>query len=149
MGLAATIASDRVFEQFWSDDPRHALMHGPTYMANPLACAAAHASLDLFEQEPRLEQARAIECVIAQELEPSRDLPGIVDVRAKGAIGVIQVEQLRHLDWLRSRFVEEGVWIRPFGDCIYITPPLVISTEDLETLCRAMVRVTQQWSELP
>nr|WP_197532138.1 adenosylmethionine--8-amino-7-oxononanoate transaminase [Symmachiella macrocystis] len=148
MPMAATAATDRVFEAFLSDDPAHALMHGPTFMANPLACAAAHASLDLFEREPRLEQARVIETAIAEQLADCRELPGVVDVRAKGAIGVIQVDQLRHVGWLRERFLEEGVWIRPFGDAIYITPSLVISPEDLSTLCAAMVAVVTQWSEL-
>jgi adenosylmethionine---8-amino-7-oxononanoate aminotransferase len=149
MSMAATIATDRLFEQFLSEDPSRALMHGPTYMANPLACAAANASLDLFEQEPRLEQARTIEIAMKAQLEPCSQLPGIVEVRAKGAVGVVQVEQLHSLDWLRDRFVEEGVWIRPFGDAIYITPPLVITAEELTTLCGAMVRVIEEWSQLP
>jgi adenosylmethionine-8-amino-7-oxononanoate aminotransferase len=73
-------------------------------------------------------------------------LPGVVDVRAKGAVGVIQVDALRHVNWLRERFLEEGVWIRPFGDAIYITPSLVISAEDLCMLCAAMVTVVTEWS---
>ncbi len=146
MGIAATIATDQVFEAFLSDNPAHALMHGPTYMANPLACAAAHASLDLFEREPRLQQALTIEAALAEQLASCRGLPGVVDVRAKGAVGVIQVESLRDLDWLRARFVEEGVWIRPFGDAIYITPPLVITEDELQTLCAAMVRVVGEWA---
>ena len=81
MALAATVASDRVFEAFLSDDADAALMHGPTFMANPLACAAANASLDLFEQEPRLAQARAIERHLAEALAPARGLPGVVEVR--------------------------------------------------------------------
>ena len=149
MSMAATVATDRVFEKFLSDDPKHALMHGPTYMANPLACSAANASLDLFEREPRLEQAGTIETALKEQLEPCRDFPGVVDVRAKGAVGVVQVERLHALDWLRNRFVEEGVWIRPFGDAIYITPSLVISAEQLKTLCTAMVRVTEEWSHRP
>ncbi len=102
VGLAATVATDAVFEAFWSDDPSHALMHGPTYMANPLACAAANASLDLFEREPRLEQARAMETRLAAALAPCRDLPHVVDVRAKGAVAVVQVDELRDLEWLRA-----------------------------------------------
>lgn len=147
LSLAATVATERVFEAFLSDDPRHALMHGPTFMANPLACAAGNASLDLFEREPRLEQAAAIEATLTQELESCRDLPGIVDVRAKGAVGVIQVQELRELDWLKSRFIEAGVWIRPFGDAIYITPSLAISRDDLLALCRAMTDVVQEWTQ--
>jgi adenosylmethionine-8-amino-7-oxononanoate aminotransferase len=146
MPLSAAIASDRVYEQFLSDDPSRALMHGPTYMANPLGCAAANASLDLFEREPRLAQAKAIEAQLKKELAPLRGLPHIDDVRAKGAVGAIQVDELRDLDWLKARFLEEGVWIRPFGDAIYVTPPLIISEDDLRTLTTAMVNVVTEWS---
>jgi len=146
IGFAATVATDRVFEAFWSDDPAHALMHGPTYMANPLACAAANASLDLFEREPRLEQARSMETQLAAALARCRELPHVVDVRAKGAVGVVQVDELRELDWLKARFVEEGVWVRPFRDAIYVTPALVMSPEDLATLSAAIVNVTREWS---
>jgi len=146
IGFAATVATDRVFEAFWSDETSHALMHGPTYMANPLACAAANASLDLFEREPRLEQARAMEVQLASALEPCRELPCVVDVRAKGAVGVVQVDELRDLDWLRARFVEEGVWVRPFRDAIYVTPALVMSSGDLAALTSAIVTVTREWS---
>jgi adenosylmethionine---8-amino-7-oxononanoate aminotransferase len=146
IGLAATVARDHVFDAFWSDDPAHALMHGPTYMANPLACAAANASLDLFDTEPRLAQAAAIEAHLRDALAPCRGLPHVVDVRVKGAVGVIQVDELRDRDWLRSRFVEEGVWIRPFRDTVYVTPSLAMPPDDLARLTDAMVGVTREWS---
>lgn len=145
MGMAATVATDRVFEAFLSDNPSHALMHGPTFMANPLACSAALASLDLFDREPRLRQAMAIERQLAEELEPCRNQPGVVDVRAKGAVGVVQVESLPHLDQLRQQFVSEGVWIRPFANMIYVTPPLVIDEDDLRRLTSAIVKVVRGW----
>ncbi|MEM6473850.1 MAG: adenosylmethionine--8-amino-7-oxononanoate transaminase [Planctomycetota bacterium] len=148
IGLAATIASSRVFNGFWSDDSSHALMHGPTFMANPLACAAANASLDLFETEDRLDDVSRIERTLREELAPAFDLPRVVDVRVKGAIGVIQVDQLDHVDWLRQRFIDGGVWLRPFGDCVYTTPPLVISDADLKCITCAMVEVTSEWSTL-
>lgn len=144
--LAATVASERVFEAFLSDDPTRALMHGPTYMGNPLACAAANASLDLFETEPRLEQAQAIGTLLAEKLEEARDLPGVADVRVQGAIGVIELEQMRDLGWLKHRFIEEGVWLRPFGNIIYTTPPLVMDADDVARIADAMVRVTGEWS---
>ena len=82
--LAATVARKHVFDAFWSDDPAKALMHGPTYMGNALACAAANASLDLFEREPRLRQVAAIGEQMARELAPCRNLPGVKDVRVHG-----------------------------------------------------------------
>ena len=139
--LAVTVASERVFAAFWSDDPGAALMHGPTFMANPLGCAAALASLDLFEREPRLAQVRAIEEQLAVELESCRKLPGVVDVRVKGAIGVVQLQQIRALDALKARFVAEGVWIRPFGDIVYLTPAFTIGSEDLSRLTGSIARV--------
>ena len=88
MALAATVASDRIFAGFWSDDPGQALMHGPTYMANALACAAAKASLDLFDREPRLLQVSDIEGGLKDGLAPCRKIAGIADVRVMGAVGV-------------------------------------------------------------
>jgi adenosylmethionine-8-amino-7-oxononanoate aminotransferase len=141
MGLAATLASHAVFEAFWSDDKAAALMHGPTFMANPLACAAANASLDLFEREPRMEQVRAIEAALMQGLEPCRGMPNVADVRVKGAIGVVQLSPMPDATLLRQEFVEAGVWIRPFGDIVYLTPALTVSGEDLAHLWRAVVTV--------
>jgi adenosylmethionine---8-amino-7-oxononanoate aminotransferase len=146
IGMAATVATDRVFERFLSDDPTFALMHGPTYMANPLACAAANASLDLFETEPRLQQAAAIEAHLHDAFAPARQIAGVVDVRVKGAIGVIQVAELHHLDRLRQRLLDAGVFVRPFADMIYITPPLTISPDQLAILCDAVLQVTAEWS---
>ena len=139
--LAATIAAGKVFDAFWSDDPMRALMHGPTYMANALACAAANASLDLFEAEPRLAQVAAIAAALERGLAPCRDLPGVKDVRVKGAIGVIELDRIDDLDGLRARFVEEGVFVRPFGSIVYLTPAFTIGEDDLATLTRAIVRV--------
>ena len=147
IGMAATVASDEVFDAFWSDRQDHALMHGPTFMANPLACAAANASLDLFESEPRLDQVAAIEASLSERLGAIRNLPRVVDVRVKGAIGAIQVDELTQLDRLRQEFIRQGVWVRPFGDCIYVTPPLVISESELEQLCDSLVSVTREWSQ--
>jgi adenosylmethionine-8-amino-7-oxononanoate aminotransferase len=146
VGLAATVASERVFEAFLSDDPAKALMHGPTYMANPLACAAANASLDLFEREPRLRQVADIEAHLRHALEPCRRLPGVVDVRAKGAIGVVEVAKMRDLEWFKRRFVEEGVWLRPFGNIVYTTPPFVIQPKELAAITDAMAKVITEWS---
>jgi adenosylmethionine-8-amino-7-oxononanoate aminotransferase len=109
--LAATLARPHVFEAFLSDDPAKALMHGPTYMANPLACAAANASLDLFEREPRLEQV--------------------------AAIGAVQLEKI-DAPALREKFAEKGLWVRPFGDIVYLTPAFTISKKQVSALTSAI-----------
>jgi adenosylmethionine-8-amino-7-oxononanoate aminotransferase len=139
--LAATVASRQVFDAFWSDDPMHALMHGPTYMGNALACAAANASLDLFEREPRLDQVRGIEAGLRRGLEPCRGRPRVKDVRVRGAIGVVELDRIDDLAALRSRFVAEGVFIRPFGGIVYLTPAFTIGEDELAKLTAAIVKV--------
>jgi adenosylmethionine-8-amino-7-oxononanoate aminotransferase len=142
--LAATIARRNVFEAFWSDDPKHALMHGPTYMANALACASANASLDLFEQEPRLAQVKAIATALARGLEPCRGLPHVKDVRILGAIGVVELDRIGDLDALRQRFIAEGVFVRPFASVVYLTPAFTIGEEELAALTGAVVKIVRE-----
>ncbi|HKA73135.1 MAG TPA: adenosylmethionine--8-amino-7-oxononanoate transaminase, partial [Xanthobacteraceae bacterium] len=142
--LAATVARPNVFAAFWSDDPAHALMHGPTYMANALGCAAANASLDLFAQEPRLAQVRAISAALARGLAECRDLPSVTDVRVKGAIGAVELERIADLDALRRRFIAAGVFIRPFGSVVYLTPAFTIRDEELSCLMRAVCEVLSE-----
>jgi adenosylmethionine-8-amino-7-oxononanoate aminotransferase len=142
--LAATIARKKVFEAFWSDDPDDALMHGPTFMANALTCAAANASLDLFEREPRLDQVAKISSALVAGLEPCRKLPGVKDVRVKGAIGVVELDRIKDLNALRQRFVAEGVFIRPFGSIVYLTPAFTIAEDELGKLTDAVRRVVAE-----
>jgi adenosylmethionine-8-amino-7-oxononanoate aminotransferase len=139
--FAATIARRKVFDAFWSDDPTKALMHGPTFMASPLACAAANASLDLFEREPRLDQVAKIAAALRQGLEPCRALPGVKDLRVKGAIGVVELDRIGNLNALRQRFIAEGVFIRPFGSIVYLTPAFTIADDELAKLTDTIVRV--------
>ena len=139
--LAATVARRHVFEAFLSDDPSAALMHGPTYMANPLACAAANASLDLFGQEPRLAQVAAIEAQLQAELAPCARIAGVADLRIKGAIGAVELSGAIDLKNLRQRFAELGVWVRPFGNVVYLMPPFVIAVDELTTLTAAVRQV--------
>ncbi|MEI8275892.1 MAG: adenosylmethionine--8-amino-7-oxononanoate transaminase [Hyphomicrobiales bacterium] len=141
MGLAATVASGRVFDAFWSDDPAKALMHGPSYMANALACAAANASLDLFEREPRLHQVAALSGALEQGLSPCRQMPGVKDVRVLGAIGVVEMGRIGDLNALRARFIDNGVFIRPFGNVIYLSPAFTIAADDLVQLTGAIIKV--------
>ncbi len=139
--LAATVAQRHVFEAFWSDDPAKALMHGPTFMANALGCAAANASLDLFAKEPRLAQVAKIEALLKDGLEPCRGLAAIKDVRVKGAIGVVELDRIENVNALRQRFIDEGVFIRPFGSIVYLTPAFTIGEGDLTKLTGAVTRV--------
>jgi len=142
--LAATVATRKVFEAFWSDDPQQALMHGPTYMANALACAAANASLDLFEREPRLKQVGDIAAALERGLSPCRGLPGVRDVRVKGAIGVVEVDHIGDLNAIRARFIDLGVFVRPIGNVIYLTPAFTIRADELKTLTDAVVKIVRE-----
>jgi adenosylmethionine-8-amino-7-oxononanoate aminotransferase len=145
--LAATIATPMIFDAFWSDDPKKALMHGPTYMANALGCAAANASLDLFEREPRLRQVADIAIALEQGLAPCRDFPNVKDVRVKGAIGVVELDRIDALDALRTQFIEQGVFIRPIGNVIYLTPAFTISSDELQTLTDAIVKTVRKMKQ--
>ena len=142
MPLAATLAKAHVFDAFLGDSYERALMHGPTYMAHAIGCAAANASLDLFEREPRLAQAEALEQKLWDGLKHLQGRSGVRDVRVKGAIGVIEMECSRD-DVLRMRAdaLTYGVWLRPFGNILYVTPPLTITDTDLALLLQAMDRL--------
>ena len=146
--LAATVATDRVYEAFLSESEGDALMHGPTFSGHPLGCVAAIASLSLFEMEPRLEQVLRIEAQLSDGLELCRSIKGVHDVRCKGAIGVVQLDRMPDLAGLRHRFIQEGVWVRPFGDVVYLMPPLIISEIDLGILISAIHRVLSRSSDL-
>ncbi len=144
LSLAATVARRHVFDAFWDDDPKKALMHGPTYMGNPLACAAANASLDLFEHEPRLQQVAAIAAQLSAELGPCKDLPGVADVRVRGAVGVVEMQSIANPALLRSLFASRDVWIRPFGNTIYLAPAFTIDSADLTRLTSAITAVIKE-----
>jgi adenosylmethionine---8-amino-7-oxononanoate aminotransferase len=138
--LSAAVARQRVFDAFWSDDPEAALMHGPTYMANPLACAAANASLDLFETGEWRANVARIEGSLAEGLAPCRAAAGVADVRAMGAIGVVEFKAPVDAGALCARFEAGGAWIRPMGHVVYLTPAFVASDEDLAVLTGAIRR---------
>ena len=119
-------------------------MHGPTFMANPLACAAANASLDLFAREPRLAQGAQGSAGRAAGLEPCRAQAAVRDVRVLGAIGVVQLRRAPDREALKRAFLERGVWVRPFADIVYLTPAFTVSPEELATLTTAVVEVVGQ-----
>lgn len=145
--LAATVAKEEVYASFYSDSPTDALMHGPTFMGNALGCAAAHASLDLFATRSVLPEVSRISAQMAEELAPCLRFAGVVDVRVLGAIGAVELtDGQRDLEWLRARFIEHGVWIRPLGNVVYLMPALNIAEMDLSALTSAICHVTRAWS---
>ena len=139
--LSAAIARKPVFDAFWSDDAGAALMHGPTYMGNPLACAAANASLDLFETGAWKADVARINAALTEGLEPCRAAPGVVDVRTLGAIGVVEFDHPVETGPLCMAFVEQGCWIRPMGKVVYLAPPYVTTDEELARLTGAIQAV--------
>ncbi len=141
--LAATVASARVYEAFHSDDATKALMHGPTYMGHALGCAAANASLDLFEREPRLKQVADIEANLNAALGPLRALPQVADVRIRGSVGAVEMRIPFDVQAMRRRFIEQGVFIRPIGKTIYLAPAYTIPADDLATLTSAMAQTIE------
>ena len=116
-------------------------MHGPTFMANPLACASANASLDLFDIEPRLEQVADLNSFLTDALKPCRTLHGVRDIRTLGAIGVEELDRITNLEKLRQDFIAHGCWIRPFRNIVYLTPAFTISEEELQTLTSTIYKV--------
>ena len=122
-------------------------MHGPTFMANPLACAVALASTKLLLSRPWQQKVKAIETQLREQLAPARRLPGIRDVRVLGAIGVVETERAADNRILAAQFVKEGIWVRPFGNIFYVMPPFVIEPDELQTLIVGFVKVTRNWVE--
>ncbi len=138
MTLAATLCTAEVAETV-SGGEGSGLMHGPTFMANPLACAVALASLELLADGGWREQVAAIERGLRTGFEPARELPGVVDVRVLGAIGVVQLDREVDVPTATAIAVDRGVWLRPFRDLIYTMPPYVIGEEDLARVSGAVV----------
>jgi len=140
LSLAATLCSKRVCKGIHRDDSG-VLMHGPTFMANPLACAVALASIDLLLASPWQQQVMAIEKQLQQELEPCRACDAVANIRIKGAIGVIKMCEEINVEQVQRQLVEQGVWLRPFGKLLYTMPPYVISSAQLNKVTAAMTKV--------
>jgi len=141
--LAATLASNDIADGIAASEPG-ALMHGPTFMANPLACAVALASIDLLLSQDWQTRIGAIEAQLQTGLAPCRELNCVADVRVLGAIGVVEVTDPSHLDGIQQQLVDLGVWLRPFGKLLYTMPPYIITPEQLTQITSAMVRLLKE-----
>ena len=137
MSLAAVLTTAEVSRTI-STHPPGAFMHGPTFMANPLACAVANASIDLLLESPWQERVAAMSETFARALRPCRGWPGVADARWIGGIGVLELEKPVNMAAITRRFIDKGVWIRPFGRLVYLMPPYIISDHDLQKLLAGM-----------
>jgi len=143
MSLAATLTTTEISHVIDNGDPG-VFMHGPTFMANPLACAVADTSIELlleFDWQARIAQ---IESKLATLLAPCQDLTQVAEVRCLGAIAVIEMKQPVDMAAMVPRFVEAGIWVRPFGKLVYLMPSYIISDDELQELCESLVSIVAE-----
>jgi adenosylmethionine---8-amino-7-oxononanoate aminotransferase len=142
MTLAATLTTESVAETICSGTPG-LFMHGPTFMANPLACAVASASIRLLEGYDWKASVLRLEAGLLQGLQPCRSFRNVVDVRVLGAIGVVELQKPVAMATIQKQFVDKGVWVRPFGRLVYLMPPFIMSDNELSLLTAAVCDVVQ------
>jgi adenosylmethionine-8-amino-7-oxononanoate aminotransferase len=146
MTLSATLTTDHVAKVISQGNPS-AFMHGPTFMANPLACAVALKSIQVLLAQDWQGKVAQIEQQIASALMPLKSLEQVADVRVLGAIGVVEMKNPVDMAQIQQRCIELGVWIRPFGKLVYIMPPYIISEAELQTLLDAVLTIVKETSE--
>ncbi|MDR3111492.1 MAG: adenosylmethionine--8-amino-7-oxononanoate transaminase [Planctomycetaceae bacterium] len=142
MTLSAVLCTDHVAETISAGTPPQ-LMHGPTFMANPLACAVAKASIDLLLSYDWQARVQKMETIMKETFEQARTLPNVADVRVLGAIGVIEMQSLVNVAEFQERCVENGTWVRPFGKLVYLMPPYIIDENDLRYLGETVVKIIE------
>ncbi|WP_339067708.1 adenosylmethionine--8-amino-7-oxononanoate transaminase [Teredinibacter turnerae] len=140
--LAATLCNDTIADIICSGDAG-CFMHGPTYMGNPLACAVAARNIEMLQQSDWQREVARISAQLSAGLAPCRSLPGVVDVRVLGAIGVIELAEPVDMAQIEPAFVEAGIWLRPFGKLVYMMPPYIITDAQIEKLTSATYSVLQ------
>jgi adenosylmethionine-8-amino-7-oxononanoate aminotransferase len=140
MTLAATLTTEAVSQTISNGNPG-VFMHGPTFMANPLACTAANTSIKLLLESPWQQNIANIERRLLTGLTPCRQLESVKDVRVLGAIGVVELHQAVDMKIVQPMFVDAGVWVRPFGKLVYLMPPYTINDSELDTLTAAVYKV--------
>ena len=140
--LSAVLTNDKVAKGI-SDNPPYIFMHGPTFMANPLACSIALASVELLLSTPWKEKITSMESRMRHYLSTAKNYSKVADVRVLGAIGVIEMKREVNMESIMPKFIAEGIWVRPFGKLIYIMPPYIISEEELYYLCHKLLKVVR------